>query len=96
MRSNLVSISYLDDKNIHFHSRNAKCIIKFNMINVCIAIRQNKLYLLCHCDHVNETNTTSSMNICNVSVKHKQNKNESLSKLWHCRFGHISRGGLNN
>jgi hypothetical protein len=35
-----------------------------------------------------------SSNICNVGVKRKISDNESSSKLWHCRLGHISRGRI--
>jgi hypothetical protein len=93
MRRNLILVSCLDDKNIHYHFGIRKCIIKFGKIDVSLAIRQDKLYLLSHCDHMNET-YTSSLNVCDVRVKHKKNENvkhkrnesESSLKLWRMRM----------
>lgn len=46
MRRNLIYVSCLDDKNIHYEFGNRKWIIKFNEIDVGLAIKQDKLYLL--------------------------------------------------
>lgn len=69
MGRNLNSISFLDDKNVHYHFGNEKCIIKVNEIDVGHEIRQEKLYLLLNCNHVNEINTSSSLNLCDVNIK---------------------------
>jgi hypothetical protein len=87
MRRNLNSISFLDDKNVHYHFGNEKCIIKVNEIDVGHEIRQEKLYLLLNCNHVNEINNSSSLNLCDVNIKWKKNENQSSSKLWHCCLG---------
>lgn len=93
MRRNLILVLCLDDKDIHYHFGIRKCIIKFSKVDVSLAIRQDKLYLLSRCDHMNETYTScSSLNVCDVSVKHKKNENvkhkqnesETSLKLWHC------------
>ena len=66
---------------------NNKCVIKFNSINVGLAVRQGKLYML-------SLDDDSIMNVSNISNKRKR-FNETSSKLWHCRLGHISRGEWN-
>lgn len=88
----LISILCLDDSNMHSHFENRKCIIKCDYINVDLAIRQDKVYLILNCDHVNEIKPSSTMNVCDLSSKHKQNENQSSSKLWRYRLRHISRG----
>ena len=35
----------------------------------------------------------SVMNVCDAMYKRKRD-NETSSKLWHCRLGHISRGRM--
>ena len=35
----------------------------------------------------------SVMNVCDAMYKRKHD-NETFSKLWHCRLGHISRGRM--
>jgi hypothetical protein len=71
-RTNLISVSCLDDSNIHCYFRNIKYIIKCNDINVGLTIQQDKLYLPFNYDHVNEINASSFVNVCDdVSVKRK-------------------------
>jgi hypothetical protein len=70
--------------------------MKFSNVFVGLAMKQEKFYLLFNCDPMNEIKASSSMNACDVNFKHKQNKNQSSLKLWHCHLGHISRGGLDN
>lgn len=70
----------VNDKNIYCHFGGRNCIIKFNKIDVGLAIRQDKFYLLNY-DHMSEINTSSSMNMCDVSVKRKQDQNQSSLKL---------------
>jgi hypothetical protein len=54
--------------------------------------QSDKTSLLLNCDHVNEIKPSSTMNVCDLSSKHKQNENQSSSKLWRYRLRHISRG----
>jgi hypothetical protein len=68
----LISILCLIDSNMHCHFENRKCIIKCNYINVDLAIRQDKVYLILNCDHVNEIKVSSSLNVCDVSVMHRE------------------------
>jgi hypothetical protein len=46
LRRNLISASCLDDENIHCHFRDGKCILKYDGIDVGLAIQREKLYLL--------------------------------------------------
>jgi hypothetical protein len=46
LRRNLISVSCLDDENIHCHFGDGKCILKYDGIDVGLAIRREKLYLL--------------------------------------------------
>ena len=94
MRRNLISVSCLDDENIHYHFGDGKCVIQYNNENVGLAIRQDELYLLSHCESVNDMSTSSAMNVCDESAKRKRSDNESSSKLWHHRLSHISRGRI--
>jgi hypothetical protein len=71
----LISVLYLDKDNIHYRFRNEMFIIKFNVIGVGLAIRQDKIYLLSNCDHVNEIKSYSSVNVCDASVKRKRDEN---------------------
>ena len=59
--------------------------------NVGIASRQDKLYVISLCDDINNVGSTSNVN---VSTKRKHNDNETSSKLWHYRLGHILRGRI--
>jgi hypothetical protein len=85
-------VSCLDDNNIHYHFGNRKYIIKCNNNDVDLAIRQDKLFLLSNCHNVKELLSFSTMNVCDVSDKHKRNENQSLSKFWHYHLVHISWG----
>ena len=96
IRKNLISASCLDFENIHCHFGDRKCIIEYDNKNVGLAVLRDKLYLLSHCDYVNDMSFSSAMNICNISFKRKRSDNESSSKLWHYRLGYISKGGLND
>ena len=58
------------------------------MVFIGLAIQQDKLYML-------PLNECSVMNVCDVANKRKRNtSNETSSKLWHCRLGHISNGRM--
>lgn len=54
LRRNLISISRIDDEDIHYHFGDKHCTIQFGNNNVDLAIRRDVLYLLSHCDVVNE------------------------------------------
>ena len=54
LRRNLIYVLRLDDENIHFHFGNKRCIIQCNKKDVGLAIRRDMLYLLSHCNVVNE------------------------------------------
>lgn len=71
----MISVLYLDKNSIHYHFTNEMFIIKFNVIGVGLAIRQEKIYLLSSCDHVNEIKSYSFVIVCDVSVKRKRDEN---------------------
>ena len=54
LRRNLISVSRLDDENIHSHFGDHKCVIQYNNKDIGLAIRRDMLYLLSHCNVVNE------------------------------------------
>jgi hypothetical protein len=58
LRRNLISVSCLDDEDIHCHFEDGKCILKYDRIDVGLAIQQEKLYLLSRCNVVNEISDT--------------------------------------
>jgi hypothetical protein len=62
-----------------------KCLIKYNDEDAGLAYLQDKLYLLSVYESV--------LNVCDDKDKHF-NKNETSSKLWHSRLGHISWGRM--
>ena len=72
MRRNLISILCLDDENIHYHFGDGMCVIQYNNENVGLAIRQDELYLLSHCESVNDMSTSSAMNVCDVSISESE------------------------
>ena len=86
LKRNLISVSALDDSGHIVEFGNNKCIIKFNYIVVGLAPRQEKLYMLSLDDN-------PVMNVCDKSNKRKRD-DETSSKLWHCRLGHISKGRM--
>ena len=54
LRRNLISVSRLDDENIHSHFGDHKSVIQYNNKDIGLAIRRDMLYLLSHCNVVNE------------------------------------------
>jgi len=76
MRRNLISILCLDDENIHCHFGDGMCVIQYNNENVGLAIRQDELYLLSHCESVNDISTSSTINVCDESAKRKRSDDE--------------------
>ena len=86
LRRNLISVSRLDDKNIHCHFGDHKCIIQCNNIDVGLAIRRDMLYLLSQCNVVNAIDASDSVRVTRKNNKRKRNDGETSSKLWHCRL----------
>src|SRR6266498_3398696 len=84
---NLISISVLDNEGYSCNIGNRQCNIFYGSYHVGLAIRQDKLYLLSIDD------SSMSMNACD-GIKRKRTDDETSSKLWHCRLGHISRGRI--
>jgi hypothetical protein len=82
-------VSLLEDDGYECLFGNNKCTIMFNDKVVGLAPRQGMLYML-------SLNDFPVMNVCDVTNKCKKSTsdNETSSKLWHCRLGHISRGGM--
>jgi hypothetical protein len=62
-----------------------KCLIKYNDEDAGLAYLQDKLYLLSLHESV--------LNVCDNNVK-CFSKNETSSKLWHSRLGHVSWGRI--
>ena len=94
LQINLIGVSKLDDNLIACHFGDGKCEIHFNKECVGLAFRQDKLYLLSLSENVNvvsfeNKNSSSSGN----GTKKRKRIDAISSKLWHCRLGHISRGG---
>ena len=86
VKRNLISVTLLDNDGYSCNFGDGKCLISFNNNVVGHAFRHDKLYVL-------SLNESSAFNVCNVSKKRKS-INETSSKLWHCRLGHISRGRI--
>jgi hypothetical protein len=86
LKTNLISVSTLDASGHVLEFGNKKCIIKFKYIVVGLAFRQEKLYMLSFDDN-------PVLNVCDNSNKRKRD-DETSSKLWHCRLGHISKGRM--
>jgi hypothetical protein len=93
LRRNLISVSCFHDENIHCHFGDRKCIMKYDGIDVGLAIRQEKLYLLPRFSVVNEISDTPP-EMSEQGTKRKRNDDEASSKLWHYWLGHISRGRI--
>lgn len=95
LRRNLISVSRLnDDENVRCHFGDKKCLIQYNKKDVGLAVLQDMLYLLTHCNVVNQIDASEPVRRTRKDNKRKRNDGESSSKLWHCRLGHISRGGI--
>ena len=86
MKRNLISVSRLDKSGHICEFGNSKCNIKFHNISVGLGHLQGDLYLLSLDDY-------SVMNVNDVTHKRKRD-DETSSKLWHCRLGHILRGRI--
>jgi hypothetical protein len=82
LKRNLISVRLLDIDGFSCNFGDMKCLIKYNDEDVGLAYLQDKLYLLSLYE--------SMLNICDDKDKHFS-KNETSSKLWHSRLGHILR-----
>jgi hypothetical protein len=83
-------VTLLEDDGFECLFGNNKCTIKFDNKVVDLAPRQGMMYIL-------SLNDFPMMNVCDVTNKQKRNNssdNETSSKLWHCRLGHILRGRM--
>ena len=87
LKRNLISVSALADSGHVCSFYKDKCVIQYNNISVGLGYLQGKLYML------SLDKDYSVMNVSDVSKKRKRN-DETSSKLWHCRLGHISRGRM--
>jgi hypothetical protein len=85
LKRNLISVRLLDIDGFSCNFRDMKCLIKYNDEDVGLAYLQDRLYLLSLNEYV--------MNVCDDKDK-RFSKNETSSKLWHSRLGHISRGRI--
>ena len=73
---------------------NGKCKIMFNHKCVGLAFRQDELYLLSLSENVNAVSTENENVSLSMNARNKRKRiHDVSSKLWHCRLGHISRGG---
>jgi hypothetical protein len=90
LKRNLISIASLEDDGYECLFGNNKCTIKFNNVIAGLAPRQDMLYML-------SLNDFPMINMCDVTSKQRRifdYDNETFLKVWHCRLGHISRGGI--
>jgi len=65
---------------------NNRCVIRCDGDLICYAPLHDELYLL-------SLSNISVMNVSDVNHKRKRS-NETSSKLWHSRLGHISKGRM--
>jgi hypothetical protein len=90
LRRNLISVASLEDDGYKCLFGNNQCTIKFDDVIIGLAPRWGMLYML-------SLNDFCVMNVCDVTNKWRRiltSDNETSSKLWHYRLGHISRGGM--
>jgi hypothetical protein len=90
LRINLISVASLEDDGYECLFGNNKCTIKFDDVIIGLAPHRDMLYKL-------SLNDFPVMNVCDVTNKRRRittSDNETFSKLWHCRLGHISRGRM--
>jgi hypothetical protein len=83
---NLISVSCLDDDGYDYQFGNRQCLILFDNKVVCLAFRQDNLYMLSMHENVNV--------VCNDENIMCKDKVSSSTKLWHYHLGHISRGRI--
>ena len=66
---------------------NNRCVIRCDGDLICYAPLHDELYLL-------SLSNISVMNVSEINHKHKRGNNETSSKLWRSRLGHISKGRM--
>jgi hypothetical protein len=79
LRRNLIFVASLEDDGYEFDD-----------VIIDLATRRGMLYIV-------SFNDFPVMNMCGVTNKRRRiltDDNETSSKLWHCRLGHILRGGM--
>jgi len=95
LQRNLISVSRLDTDGFGCHFANGKCELWFD--NNCIgdAVLYNDLYLLSMRDKVHSVcNMNVNESLSEKETKKRKRTQDTSSKLWHCRLGHISRGRI--
>ena len=91
----MISVSKLDHDGYDCHFENGKCQILFNNKCVGLAFRQDELYLLSLRENVNSVcDVNENVSSSNNANRKRKRAHDALSKLWHCRLGHISRGRI--
>jgi hypothetical protein len=93
MRRNLISVSCLDDDGFDCVFGKKQCLIAFNDEFVGCALRHDKLYLLSIKDSIYVVSSENNVNVSSCKNKRKR-IDDTSSKLWHRRLGHISRGRI--
>ena len=86
IQRNLISVSKLDRNGFLCTLGNNRCLIRCDGDLICYAPLHDELYLL-------SLSNISVMNVSDVNHKRKRS-NETSSKLWHSRLGHISKGRM--
>ena len=95
LQRNLISVSRLDEDGFGCHFANGKCELWFH--NNCIgdALLHNELYLLSMHDKVHSVcNVNVNESLSEKETKKRKRTQDTSSKLWYYRLGHISRGGI--
>jgi hypothetical protein len=88
----LSDVLYVPSLRRNLISGNGQCKILFNNKCVCLAFRQDKLYLLPLSKNMNVVSTENENASSSINVSKKRKRiHDVSSKLWHCRLGHISR-----
>jgi hypothetical protein len=95
LQRNLISISCLDNDGYDCHFENGKCMIMFSNECISLAFLQGELYLLSLRENVNSVCDVNDHVSSSENINRKQKRtHNALSKLWHCRLCHISRGRI--
>jgi hypothetical protein len=95
LQRNLISVLCLDNDGYDCHFGNDKCKIMFNNACIGLAFLQGELYLLSLYENVNSVCDVNKNVSSSENVNRKQKRtHDALSKLWHYRLCHISRGRI--
>ena len=73
----MISVSCLDDENIHCYFGDHKCLIRHDNKDVGLAVRRDKLYLLSQCDTLNAIDTHDS----ETDTSNNKKRKETLMEL---------------